>query len=77
MQAGIALLAVALLPPDASGLNVQRIVLAMWDAIAAVVAATYCSLVVAGFATHVAALQEQRQAAAWTVHTGEGDNLTN
>jgi hypothetical protein len=32
---------------------------------------------VAGFTAQVAALQEQRQAAARPVHAGKGDDLTN
>ncbi|EFC57799.1 hypothetical protein ENTCAN_05235 [Enterobacter cancerogenus ATCC 35316] len=77
MQAGIALLTVAFLPPDAARLNIQRIVRAVGNAVAAVVAAPDSPRVVAGFAAQVTALQEQRQAAARPVHAGEGDNLTN
>ena len=76
-QADIALLAVRHLPPDASGLNGQRVVRAVGHAVPAVVAAPDGPRVVAGFAAQVAALQEQRQAAARPVHAGEGDDLTN
>jgi hypothetical protein len=77
VQTGITFLTVALLPPDPSGLNVQRIVRAMEDAVTAVIAAAYRPRVVAGFAAQVAALQEQSQAAARPIHAGEGNNLTN
>ncbi len=77
MQAGIALLALTLLPPDAPGLNVQCIVRTVGHAVAAVVAAPDGPRVVAGFTAQVTALQEEGQAAARPVHAGEGDNLTN
>ena len=77
VQAGVALLAVTLLPPDASGLNGQRVVRAVGHAVPAVVAAADRPRVVAGFAAQVAALQEQRQAAARPVHAGKRNDLTN
>ncbi len=49
MQAGIALLTVTLLPPDASGLNGQRSVRAVGHTVAAVIAAPDGPRVVAGF----------------------------
>ena len=76
MQTGITFLTVALLPPDPSGLNVQRIVRAMEDAVTAVIAAAYRPRVVAGFAAQVAALQEQGQAAARPINAGKGDDFT-
>ncbi|MNL63093.1 hypothetical protein D3C87_1871850 [compost metagenome] len=77
MQAGIALLAVAFLPPDPPGLKGQGIVRAMHHTVAAVIAATDGPRIVAGFAAQIAPLQEQRQATARSVHAGERDNLTN
>ena len=77
VKAGITLVAVTLLPPDAPGLNGQRIVRAVGHAVAAVVAASDRPGVVAGFTAQVAPLQEQGQAAARPVDAGEGDNLTN
>ena len=76
-EAGVALLAVTLLPPDAPGMNGQRIVRTVGHAVTAVVAAADRPRVVAGFTTQVTSLQEKSQAAARPVHAGERDNLTN
>ena len=77
VQTGVALLTVTLLPPDAPGLNCQRIMRTVGHTVAAVVAAPYRPRVMAGFAAQVTALEEQRQAAARPVHAGEGYDLTN
>lgn len=76
MQAGIALLAAIFPPPDAPVLECQGPVGAGGYAIAAVVAAAYRPRIVAGFAAHIAPLQEENQAAARSVHAGEGDDFT-
>ncbi|GHS69428.1 hypothetical protein EKTHUN627_02270 [Enterobacter kobei] len=77
MKAGITLLAMTLLPPYASGLNVECIMRAVGHAVAAVVAAPDGPWVVAGFTAQVAALQEQGQATARPVHAGKRNDLTN
>ena len=77
MEAGVALLAVTFLPPDAPGMNGQRVVRTVGHAVTAVIAAPDGPRVVAGFTAQVAALQEQRQAAARPVHAGKRDDLTN
>lgn len=55
VQTGVALLTVTLLPPDAPGLNCQRIMRTVGNTVAAVVAAPYRPRVVAGFAAQVTA----------------------
>ena len=71
-----ALLTVTLLPPDAPGLNRQRIMRTVGYTVAAVVAAPYRPRVVAGFAAQVTA-RRNNAAAARPVHAGEGYDLTN
>ena len=61
VQTGVALLTVTLLPPDAPGLNRQRIMRTVGYTVAAVVAAPYRPRVVAGFAAQVTATEEQRR----------------
>ncbi|EHM51132.1 hypothetical protein HMPREF0880_00511 [Yokenella regensburgei ATCC 43003] len=76
VQAGITLLALPFVPVNAASLVAQRFMRAVHGALPAVVAAAHRPRVVAIFTAQVTSLQEQRQAAARPVHTGERDNLT-
>ena len=76
MQTGITLLADIRLPLHFPFTQAQRLMGALGNALAAVVAAPHGPRVVAILAAQIAALQEQGQAAARPVDAGKGDNFT-